>query len=142
MIFKTSDGLLRLMLYANGISTLFTSVGFLLFPTMISGLLFSEDFVFLGMSASSLVTGTGVFLAAFTGLVYLAIRQEHIPLQLAMTITALDIGWVLSTIIVLEFAWSVFSMPGLVFAIAIGLAVASFATGQTLGILQLKRVAA
>jgi len=87
-----------------------------------------------------LLPGLGVQLLIFaTAIVWVATRTR-LPITFAWTIICLDIAWVVGSTALLPFVSNVLSASGLAALILIAFGVASFATGQIVGVRRLQRI--
>jgi len=86
-----------------------------------------------------LLPGLGVQLLFFaTAIIWVATRPR-LPIAIAWTIISLDIAWVVGSAVLLPFVSNVLSSSGIAALILIAFGVASFATGQIVGVRRLQQ---
>jgi len=87
-----------------------------------------------------LLPGLGVQLLIFASAIIWVATRPKLPIALAWTIIGLDIAWVIGSAALLPFISNVLSASGIVALILIAFGVASFATGQIVGVRRLQRI--
>lgn len=125
--------ILRSAYRANGTFSLVCAGGMLIFSAPLAGLI--------GLPAVWPLIGLGLGLAPFGAwLIWLA-RGPGLTPQVGRSVSMLDAGWVVGTI-VLRVAWpDVLNPTGHALALAIALVVAAFGTWQMVGVRRFARTA-
>lgn len=128
---------LRLALSANGVFSLLTGAACVLAPTAIVSIVFAHPPTVFGIAAPTLITELGIGLLAFAALVLWTAGQSMLRRGRARLITALDIGWVLISAVLLVAAPGLWTSAGVAIVIVVAIIVAAFALEQALGLLLL-----
>lgn len=86
-----------------------------------------------------LLPALGVQLLIFASAIVWVATRPKLPIALAWTIISLDIAWVVGSAALVPFVSNVLSASGLATLILIAFGVASFATGQIVGVRRLQQ---
>ena len=132
-----TGGLLRKALTANATFSAVSAIAFILGAGALAPIMFSEAGPLLGLMPSEHLFSTGLGLAPFAALVGFAAFRAPQYENLVKVIIAMDIGWVVGSVLLLAFAGSVFTTLGAAIIVDIALIVGLFAGLQTLGLRRL-----
>lgn len=132
-----SGGLLRKALTANATFSAVSAIAFIFGAGVLAPLMFADTVPLLGLMPSEHLFSTGLGLAPFAALVGFAAYRVPQNEGLVKLIIAMDIGWVVGSVLLLALAGGVFTTLGAAIIVDIALIVGLFAGLQAFGLRRL-----
>lgn len=131
---QTNDAPLCAVLKINGFFSAASGLVCILKSNLLADLLFQQPLRMLKLSIPTLIFGLGMGLLVFAALVLVTTQQRITNRRQVKLISALDVGWVVGSGVLLTVFIHYFSGLGMAIVVGVAIIISIFAAGQILGL--------